>query len=90
MTGFETAVSGVHRDVPVDLAIHDGGGLNLLEQVFPGIVCRPYKLVAERSPAGIKPLTAPQAADATESGWNWGGWVGNAPEDDPRTPDTDR
>ena len=40
--------------------------------------------------AGIEPVNSPQAADATESERNWGGWVGNAPADAPRTPDTDR
>ena len=32
---------GVHRDVPVDLTGRVGGSLDLLEQEFPGAVCRP-------------------------------------------------
>ena len=33
--------------------------------------------------AEIGPTISPQAADATEAGRNWGGWVGNAPADNP-------
>jgi hypothetical protein len=38
----------------------------------------------------IEPTVRPQAAGATEQGWDWGGWVGNAPADTPRAPDTDQ
>jgi hypothetical protein len=40
-------------------------------------------------PASIKLMVFPQPADATDVSWDWGGRVGNAPADTPRTPDTD-
>jgi hypothetical protein len=35
---------GVDRDVPIDLTRHLGGGLDLLEQTFPGPVTRPQSV----------------------------------------------
>ena len=57
-----------------------------------------YKHLAKRSEArcegvdlaGIEPPVSPQAADATESSWNWGGRVGDVQSDTPRKPDTGR
>ena len=49
----------------------------------------PSTWVALTQRCDLKPGQIPQAADATELSWDWGGRVRNAPADDPRRPDTD-
>ena len=48
--------SGVDRDVPVDLTVRVGGGLDLLEQVFPGAVRRPQPMALVHGLARAEPL----------------------------------
>jgi hypothetical protein len=48
--------SGVHRDVPVDLTVRVGGGLDLLEQIFSGAVRRPQPMALVHGLPWAEPL----------------------------------